>query len=366
MRLFWADLDEFLKNEAMFKIKIPILLSLNRFNKTRNLMIMKPSLFLISILLFHVVSQAQETITYEHCNCVDIIETLAPKPNGKYTRKCNNQVIETGNFTNGQKDGEWKSYSTQGTLIKVIHYSNGILEGDVLFNYSSGHKKLSGNFSKGLKNGYWAFFSQKDKLQWDVTYDQGTPKGNAQFYDRKGKNVVISFNFESGSYTKKDPAFSLFDEESGVLQEATSTEWFVLFIPGPSENTIKAGLNQKNADSQLLMSMLEIPNEYFNTYFKAQYDISISFENYGVNALEVKRESKSFEDYPVFAFAVMTNDPEKLHKIQPNELSLLLLDSKIKEAFSMIQPWQIKTGDFHLKFIYILNELDGREVLDQD
>lgn len=327
---------------------------------------MKSSLFLSLVLFFHFESRAQETITYKHCNCVDIIETLSPKPNGKYSRKCNNREVETGNFLNGQKDGEWKSYSIEGILIKVVHYSNGILEGDILFNYSNGHKKFSGNFSKGLKNGYWAFYNQKDKLQWDVTYDQGTPKGNAQFYDQKGKNPLISFNFEAGSYTKKDPSFSLFDKENGVLQEATSTEWFVLFVPESNEITIRAGLNQKNADSQLLMNMLEIPGEYFNTYFKAQYDVSISFENYGVKTLNLKREKVSPEEYPVFAFAVMTNDPEKLHKIQPNELSSILLDSKIKETFSMIQPWQIKNGEFHLKFIYILNELDGREVLDQD
>lgn len=326
---------------------------------------MKSSLLLSLILFFYFGSLAQESITYKHCNCIDIIETLSPKPNGKYTRKCDNKEIETGNFINGQKDGEWKSYNMEGVLIKVVHYSNGLLEGDILFNYSNGHKKLSGSFSKGLKNGHWAFYNEKDKLQWDANYDLGTPKGNAQFYDRKGKNAVISFNFESGSYIKKDPSFSLFDGENGVLQEATSAGWFVLFIPGPNETTIKAGLNQKNADSQLLMSMLEIPSEYFNTYFKAQYDVSITFENYGVKMLEVKREKKSLEDYPVFAFTVMTNDPDKLEKIQPNELSLLLLDSKIKETFSMIQPWQIKDGEFHLKFIYILNELEGREVLDQ-
>lgn len=316
----------------------------------------------ITIILIHLVSSAQEKITYNHCNCEDLIETLSPKPHGKYTRTCGKQVIETGNFLNGEKDGEWKSYSTSGTLIKVIHYSNGVLDGEVFFNYSSGEKKLSGSFSKGLKNGKWEFYSPKNKLQWDLTYNNGTPTGSAQVYDRKGKKIVRSFNFETDSYTKNETDFSLFDSKLEALEDPTSTGWFVLLIP----ESIGDADNQENTDSQLLMSMMEIPSEYFNTYFKGQYNIHLSFENYGLKNLSVKRAMPTQENIPIFAFPVMTNDPDQLTRIEPQEFSLFLLDSKIKEIFSMIQPWQIKNGDVDFIFLYIINEIGGREAFDKE
>lgn len=326
---------------------------------------MKISLSLATTILICFTSIAQEKITYKHCNCVDEIQTLSPKPNGKYARICDNKVIETGTFLNGVKDGEWKSYSTEGTLIKVIHYSNGVLDGDVLFNYSSGKKKLLGSFSKGLKNGNWSFYSQKEKLQWDLTYNQGLPTGNAQVYDRKGKNVVISFNYDTDSYSKNDTHFSLFDDKMETIEDASSKEWFILLIPEIDEVSAKLALNQENTDSQLLLSMIEIPTEYFNTYFKAQYDVSMSFQDYGLKNIEIVRVTEADDNNPNFAFLALTNDPDKLHKIEPQEFSLMLLDTKIKEAFSMIQPWQIKNGDFHLAFYFVINDIKGREIFDQ-
>ena len=327
---------------------------------------MKAILSITTLLLICFNSFSQEKIAYKHCNCVDEIETLTPQPNGKYTRVCDSKVVESGNFLNGQKDGEWKSYSTEGTLIKVIHYANGVLNGDVLFNYNNGKKKLSGSFANGLKNGAWAFYNDESKLQWDAVYNQGKPIGITNVYDRKGKKPLISFNFDTDSYIRNDPNFSFHDKEPSVAQEATSGGWFVLFNPNPDENTQKKSLNQKNTDSQLLMSMLEIPSEYFNTYFKGQYTIHLSFENYGVKSISVERAMPTQENLPVFAFPVMTNDPDQLSRVEPQAFSLLLLDSKIKEAFSLIQPWQIKNGDFDFVFCYIINEIEGREALDEE
>lgn len=327
---------------------------------------MKFNLPLSIAILTSFVSIAQEKITYNHCNCTDEIETLNPKPNGKYTRTCDKQVVETGTFTNGEKDGEWKSFSKEGTVVKIIHYSNGILNGEVLFNYANGKKKLTGNFSNGLKNGYWSFYSPEDKIQWDLTYQEGKPIGNAQSYDKKGKKVLVSFNFETGVYLKNDSNFNLFDgEDPSVVQDAVSTGWFLLFHPGMEENAQRLKFDQTNPDSQLFLSMMEIPSEFFDTYLKTKYVINFSFQDYALKRLLVEREKEANENAPVFPFAVITNDAAKLTRIEPQDFSMLLLDSKIKEAFSLIQPWQIKNGELQIIFYYILNEIGGREAFDE-
>ncbi len=326
---------------------------------------MKISLPLSIAILISFSVNSQEKITYPNCNCTDQIETLTPKPNGKYTRTCDKQVLETGTFINGEKDGEWKSYSKEGTLIKVIHYSKGVLDGDVLFNYSSGKKKLSGSFSNGLKNGPWAFYSQEDKIQWDLTYQDGKPIGNAQSYDKKGKKVLISFNFETGTFNKNSSEFLLVDGDPAVLQDATSTGWFLLFVPEMDENAQRLGLDQKNTDSQIFLNLIEIPSEFFDTYLKTKYIIDFSFKDYGLQTLRVEREKDADENSPVFPFAIITNDADKLVRTQPQDFSMFLLDSKVKEAFSLVQPWQINDGNFQLIFYYIINEIGGREVFDK-
>lgn len=88
-------------------------------------------------------STSQVAIRYANCDCIDSIDTIIPLPSGSYIRTCNNAVIEKGTFISGLKTGEWFSYNLKGNLIKKITYVNGALDGEVLYFYNSGKKKLS-------------------------------------------------------------------------------------------------------------------------------------------------------------------------------------------------------------------------------
>lgn len=316
-------------------------------------------------LLFTLSAASQDTITYAHCNCVDIIDALTPAPNGAYKRVCNNQIIETGNFANGLKTGEWLSYNTLGGLIKTINYSNGTLNGDVSYFYNTGKKKLQGTFSDGVKNGDWKFYSQKEVLQWSLSFNSGIPTGKSLVYDRKGKKPVIIYNYDTKNYDLSNDNFSLFEEDAEVLQDPTSSEWFILMLSEPTSKTRELSLDEENVESELFLSLIEIPSEILNTYLNVNYNAKFTFENYGVKSIELKRESAKGEEYPLFSFAVMTNDPDKLHKVEPSEFTLMLLDTKIKEALSIFNPWQIESGDFNIAFLYVVNEIEGREEIDK-
>lgn len=308
---------------------------------------------------------SQDTITYAHCNCVDIIDTLTPSPSGAYKRTCNNVVIETGEFKSGLKTGEWVSYNSNGDLIKKITYVDGVLNGEVSYFHNNGKMKLSGSFSNGLKKGNWKFYNQKEKTQWSQSFKDGIPTGKSLIYDRKGKKVVVSYDYDKKDYDVNNEEFSLFEEAAEALQDPTSSEWFILLLSDPTEKTVEMSLDQNNIESQLFMSLMEIPSEIFNTYLNVNYNIELIFENSGLKSIELKREAAKGEEYPMFAFGAMTNDPEKLSTIEHSEFTLILLDSKIKEALSIFTPWQIENGKFNMAFLYVINKIEGREEIDQ-
>lgn len=322
-------------------------------------------LFPISI-LFTFSASCQDTITYAHCKCIDIIDTLTPAPNGQYTRICNNVVIEKGKFKSGSKIGEWVSYSSNGTPIKKIMYTDGKLNGDVSYYHNNGKMKLIGSFSNGLKVNDWKFYNQNEKIQWSQTFNDGIPTGKTLIYDRKGKKVVVSYDHDKKAYDINTKGFSLFEEAAEVLQDPTSSEWFILLLTDPTEKTIEMSLNQNNIESQLFMSLIEIPSEIFNTYLNVNYNIEMTFERFGLKSVELIRETSKGDDYPLFAFAAMTNDPEKLSEIEHSEFTLELLDSKILEAISIFSPWSIENGKFNMSFIYVINKIEGRELIDQN
>jgi len=59
---------------------------------------------------------SQKIENLDYCNCVDKIEIKEPKLEGNFERKCNDQVIETGSFKNGEKNGQWITYSKKELL----------------------------------------------------------------------------------------------------------------------------------------------------------------------------------------------------------------------------------------------------------
>lgn len=322
--------------------------------------------FFLTITVFFTFSaMSQDTIRYAHCNCYDVIDTYTPVPNGNYTRICDDVVIEKGTFKSGLKTGEWLSYSTNGELIKKITYQDGTLNGDVSYFYNSGKMKLNGSFSNGLKKGDWKFYNQKEKVQWSQSFKNGIPFGKSFVYDRKGKKVVQSYDFDKKAYDVNNEEFSIFEESSEILQDPTSSEWFILMMPDVTAKTAEMGLDQNNIESELFLSLIEIPREMFNTYLNLNYNVVLTFENFGLKSIDLNRESAMGEEYPLFAFVAMTNDPEKLNTIDHSEFSMFLLDSKIEEALSIFTPWQIESGNFNMAFLYVINKIEGREELDR-
>lgn len=66
-----------------------------------------------------------------------------------------NQLAEQGQFKNGLRVGEWKTWHQNGVLATTLHYSNGLRSGKYFRYDESGKLVENGKFSSNLKTGKW-------------------------------------------------------------------------------------------------------------------------------------------------------------------------------------------------------------------
>lgn len=66
-----------------------------------------------------------------------------------------NQLAEQGQFKNGLRVGEWKTWHQNGVLATTLHYSNGLRSGKYSRYDESGKLVENGKFSSNLKTGKW-------------------------------------------------------------------------------------------------------------------------------------------------------------------------------------------------------------------
>lgn len=105
---------------------------------------------------------------YYHENLPDImtIENYkAGKLHGKrivYYRgsgvKGEENVAEEANYSDGLKDGKYKSYTMKGTVLEDSNYKNGQLDGPASYYDPLGKLVSKGMFKAGKKVGFWEFY----------------------------------------------------------------------------------------------------------------------------------------------------------------------------------------------------------------
>lgn len=316
---------------------------------------------LISLVLFVCGSLfSQQEFDHAHCDCVDVIEEISPNLNGNYQRICNEIVVEEGIFDNGLKNGLWIVRSKKGEIIRKFNYLSGKLEGKVELFYPNGKNKMIGFFKNSLKEDKWEFFNEKGRIIKEGLYENGIAKGIWKIYNWKGKKVIIEYNFDKEEYKSSDIESNFF-EDSAVLQNDNSTEWFIQVYPSRDNNFKEFPIEGYRKLNDVYANMIEIPLEIWETYLSINYFVDIKFENGAMKEVELSKGDKHVDDVPILSFVVITNDIDKLTKVNHTELSLKLLEYKIKEAIWLTGPW-LNTGDsLRIYTPYVINQIENRK-----
>jgi len=70
------------------------------------------------------------------------------------------KIMETGLFTNGQKDQKWTRYNENGTVSAIAFYNLGKKTGTWLVFDENGKKRFEMNYTDGQKTGTWTSWDE--------------------------------------------------------------------------------------------------------------------------------------------------------------------------------------------------------------
>ena len=93
-----------------------------------------------------------------------------------------NGIMKTGHllreeeYFQGQRDGAYTEYSCNGEIIAQGQYSDGEKNGE--WKYKSGNYTEEGKYIIGLRDGVWKSYYPNGKLKFKGNFIQGNPDGH--------------------------------------------------------------------------------------------------------------------------------------------------------------------------------------------
>ena len=100
----------------------------------------------------------------------------------------NGKLIKVENYKNGEKDGQWKTFSSQtGILLEEETYDNGILNGTQKIYFVNGELQTEINYINGMRNGNFESYYSGNVLSSKGVYHNDMPIGEWSFYDGDGQ-----------------------------------------------------------------------------------------------------------------------------------------------------------------------------------
>lgn len=314
-------------------------------------------MFTFLLLIAEVVSiSAQEIHKVEFCNCIDKVDQVSPVLNGRYERTCNGKVNETGVFKDGNKDGEWTTFSSKGGVIKKINYANGKLSGKAELFYIDGKAKLKASFVEGKPDDEWIYYSNKGKVLVQGKYENGKPVNIWSVYN--GSKVAVQYDFAASEYLKRD--IPQLRKSGSFMRNDNSGEYFFFYFSTVAMVGETAPLGGQQFAISLLQDLYEIPLDYWDTYITYEYlaTVSISADHQSTFSLNRFDGEYDLKDEITYPFLVKTNPDSKIKKVDHTDLSRKLLDFKINETFSFLPPWIFAGApEVRVHLPYVINRL---------
>jgi uncharacterized protein len=113
-------------------------------------------------------------------------------------------VAQEGLYVSGKRHGEWKKFSSQGSLLGKQEYLYGIKHGSYeLWKKPSGKKesflKVKGEYLNGQPHSSWLYFSSKGHLLTLISYKFGVKDGNYAEYFKNSDQIKLQGIFTNGS-----------------------------------------------------------------------------------------------------------------------------------------------------------------------
>lgn len=99
-------------------------------------------------------------------------EPSATLPEGhNVVRAADGRPVMEGEIVQGQRDGQWTSYTEQGRVKSRNQYVHGVLEGPTIVFYDNGQVRYTGQHHRDKPVGEWRFYDEQGALMEVTGYD---------------------------------------------------------------------------------------------------------------------------------------------------------------------------------------------------
>jgi antitoxin component YwqK of YwqJK toxin-antitoxin module len=105
-----------------------------------------------------------------------------------------------GQLINGKKNGNWKTYFTNGRLAAVENYKDDTLHGLQTHYSPEGGYKARSNYNMGIKVDSFLLYNSNGLLNFEEYRDStGTPQGQFRVYDTNGQLIQLG-QYKDGKF----------------------------------------------------------------------------------------------------------------------------------------------------------------------
>ncbi len=93
----------------------------------------------------------------------------------------NGKTAEIATYTNGIKNGQYKSIAENGAVLEEVNYVDGEVDGIAIYREADGKTASKGPYVNGLKKGVWEFYEngklkRKEKYPVRKKFKKGAPR----------------------------------------------------------------------------------------------------------------------------------------------------------------------------------------------
>jgi hypothetical protein len=312
--------------------------------------------FFIVICLIASKAYAQQSDILSYCNCIDNVGQITPVPDGKFERTCNGKVIESGLFKNGNKDGEWTTYNQKGIIIRKITYTKGKLNGKSYLFFNDGRPKLNASFMENKPIDKWTYFTSNGKTLIEGEYDDGKPVGIWTIYNAKGNKALAQYDFTTGKYVLQGTV--QLHKDNSILKNDNNGEYFILRYSKGAEAEGTAPLGGVLFANDLFIDMVEIPQNYWDTYISYEYKANVNVTPFNEYSFTLEKASDTDKYQMQLVLLANTNPDSKIKRIDHSDFSRKMLDEKINEALHFLPPWIYKgESKVSMNVSYVINRI---------
>ncbi len=118
----------------------------------------------------------------------------------KYFDSITGYVLQAGQYANDGPDGEWTFFG-EDTHQKaaVMHFANGMADGSINAYDKNGRLVFKGNFSEGQKNGQWiTYYSGSNHIWTQTNFRKDTMTGESKILYESGKKMITQTYDDTG------------------------------------------------------------------------------------------------------------------------------------------------------------------------